>query len=124
MHSEKRILIVDDDKDILVAGELLLKRHFGDVVTCSQPEHIPRVMAEQGFDAVLLDMNFSPGDSSGEQGFIWLRRILALDPDAVLRPEEESFGTPRIRFSLDPPPKFCDTDWTSCCVVEYPVFSM
>lgn len=78
------ILIVDDDEDILTAGRLLLKRHFGEVVTCPRPEDIPRLMAERVFDAVLLDMNFSPGQSSGEQGFGWLARILEIDPEAVV----------------------------------------
>ncbi|TQV72592.1 sigma-54-dependent Fis family transcriptional regulator [Exilibacterium tricleocarpae] len=84
MNSDKCILIVDDDEDILTAGQLLLKRHFGTVVTCNRPEHIPQAMAERTFDAILLDMNFSPGASSGEQGFVWLQRIRDIDPDAVV----------------------------------------
>ncbi len=84
LKNTQRILIVDDDEDILTAGKLLLKRHFGEVVTCNRPEHIPLVMAEGVFAAVLLDMNFSPGDSSGEQGFVWLKRILEIDSDAVV----------------------------------------
>ena len=84
MKNEKRILIVDDDEDILTAATLLLKRQFGEVRTCSRPEDIPQVMAKGSFDAILLDMNFSPGESSGEQGFVWLKRILAIDADAVV----------------------------------------
>jgi len=79
-----KILIVDDDEDILTAGKLLLKREFGFVQTCSQPEQIPALLAADSFDAILLDMNFSPGESSGQQGFTWLARILELDPDAVV----------------------------------------
>lgn len=82
--NDKRLLIVDDDEDILVAGKLLLKRHFSSVSICNQPQEIPRLMAAQNFDAVLLDMNFSPGESNGEQGFIWLKRILEIDPDTVV----------------------------------------
>ena len=78
------ILIVDDDEDILVAGRLLLKRHYGEVVTCSDPAQIPQRMAERDFDAILLDMNFSPGESTGRQGFLWLKRILGIDPGAVV----------------------------------------
>ncbi|GHD26942.1 sigma-54-dependent transcriptional regulator [Halioglobus pacificus] len=78
------ILIVDDDEDILTAGRLLLKREFGSVNCCNDPHSIPEQLATQRFDAILLDMNFSPGESSGEQGFYWLRRILELDPDAVV----------------------------------------
>ena len=78
------VLIVDDDEDILVAARLLLKRHFGEVVTCNRPERIDELMATHDFDAILLDMNFSPGESSGQQGFVWLRRILEIDPQAVV----------------------------------------
>lgn len=79
-----KILIVDDDEDILVAGKLLLKRHYGTVVTCNKPEHIEELMASHDFDAILLDMNFGPGESSGDQGFFWLARILEIDPQAVV----------------------------------------
>ncbi len=66
MKTDGTILIVDDDQDILIAGKLLLKRHFSNVLTCSQPEKIPQLFNEQQFDAVLLDMNFGPGESSGK----------------------------------------------------------
>ncbi len=74
------ILVVDDDSDILTAGRLLLSRHFAHVVTCRRPENIPGHLDEHDFDAVLLDMNFGPGESSGRQGLEWLQRILAIDP--------------------------------------------
>lgn len=83
-EKEGRILIVDDDEDILVAGKLLLKRHYGTIVTCNKPELVPELMAENSFDAILLDMNFGPGESTGEQGFHWLGRILEIDPQAVV----------------------------------------
>ena len=73
------ILVVDDDEDILTASRLLLRRQFARVVTCSKPMQIPDLLAENQFDAVLLDMNFGPGQSSGEQGLEWLQRILAID---------------------------------------------
>jgi DNA-binding NtrC family response regulator len=79
-----KILIVDDDVDILTAGKLLLKRHYGQVFTCEKPELIEEVMSQHHFDAILLDMNFGPGESSGEQGFFWLAKILAIDPQAVV----------------------------------------
>lgn len=79
-----RILIVDDDEDILVAGKLLLKRHYGQVETCNDPNRIPDLLAASDFDAILLDMNFGPGESSGAQGFVWLRKILEIDPQAVV----------------------------------------
>jgi DNA-binding NtrC family response regulator len=79
-----RILIVDDDEDILTAGKLLLKRHFSQVSTCNLPEHIPQFITDQHFDAIILDMNFGPGESSGSQGFYWLQKILAIKPQSVI----------------------------------------
>jgi len=81
---EERILIVEDDRDILVAAKLLLKRHFPHVVTATEPAVIPSLMAETAFDAVLLDMNFGVGERSGREGLSWLSRILELDRDAVV----------------------------------------
>jgi DNA-binding NtrC family response regulator len=84
MVIEGKILIVDDDQDILTAGKLLLKRHFSQVMICNSPENIPKLMADNRFDAVLLDMNFSPGESSGTQGYNWLKKILEIDPQSVV----------------------------------------
>ncbi|MEM8765986.1 MAG: sigma-54 dependent transcriptional regulator [Pseudomonadota bacterium] len=78
------ILIVDDDEDILTAGKLLLKRAYPLVETTSDPSRIPDLMAQRAYHAILLDMNFGPGASSGAEGFHWLERILAIDPDAVV----------------------------------------
>ncbi|MGI9223633.1 MAG: sigma-54-dependent transcriptional regulator [Woeseiaceae bacterium] len=78
------ILIVDDDDDVLTAARLLLRRRFAEVITCRRPDRIPDLMERHTFDAVLLDMNFGPGESSGEQGLAWLERILEIDADAVV----------------------------------------
>ena len=84
MVIEGKILIVDDDQDILTAGKLLLKRHFSQVMICNSPENIPKLMADNRFDAVMLDMNFSPGESSGAQGYNWLQKVLEIDPQSVV----------------------------------------
>lgn len=84
MKTPGKILIVDDDNDILVAGKLLLKRKFSDVSTCNQPEHIPTFFEKQHFDVVLLDMNFGPGESSGAQGFYWLQKIRKIAPQSII----------------------------------------
>ena len=78
------ILIVDDDEDILIAGRLMLRRSFEQVITCHKPETIPDLLRLYTFDAVLLDMNFGPGESSGRQGLEWLERILEIDPKLVV----------------------------------------
>lgn len=79
-----KILIVDDDQDILTAVKLLLKRHFSQVMICNSPQNIPKLMSDNQFDAVMLDMNFSPGESSGAQGYNWLKKILEIDPQSVV----------------------------------------
>jgi len=84
MSHTGNILIVDDDQDILTAGRLLLRRQFGHVITCSNPEQIPEHLATDEVDVILLDMNFGPGESSGTQGLHWLSKILEIDPDAVV----------------------------------------
>ncbi len=78
------ILIVDDDEDILTAGRLMLSRNFAQVITCRRPETIPELLKLHRFDAILLDMNFGPGESSGKQGLDWLERILTIDPGLVV----------------------------------------
>lgn len=78
------ILIVDDDRDILTAGKLLLKRHYARVDICNDPIEIPRLMSNENYNVIMLDMNFGPGASNGEEGFLWLEKILNLDPDAVI----------------------------------------
>ena len=84
MSKTGTILVVDDDDDILTAARLLLRRRFAEVVTCRRPERIPDLMERHAFDVVLLDMNFGPGESSGQQGLEWLERILGIDPDVVV----------------------------------------
>ena len=84
MEKTGTILIVDDDDDILTAGRLLLRRQFADVFTCGQPEQVPDMLTGHQIDAILLDMNFGPGESSGEEGLLWLQKILEIDPDAVV----------------------------------------
>jgi DNA-binding NtrC family response regulator len=78
------VLIVDDDPDILTAGRLLLRREFPDVISCRDPQQIPELFATHSIAAVLLDMNFGPGQSSGDEGIHWLERILEIDPAAVV----------------------------------------
>jgi DNA-binding NtrC family response regulator len=78
------ILIVDDDEDILTAGRLLLRRHYAQVDACADPSEIPERLAATAYDAILLDMNFGPGESDGAQGFHWLKKILEIDADAVV----------------------------------------
>jgi len=82
--SPARILIVDDEADILQAATLLLKRHFASVHTCTDPASLPERVRQNSFDVLLLDMNFSAGADDGREGLKWLREVLAVDPQAVV----------------------------------------
>jgi len=75
-----KIVIVDDDLDVLKTAHLALKRHFKEVITLYQPEDILPYLQEGIVDVVLLDMNFSPGVTSGKEGLLWLKKIKELAP--------------------------------------------
>ncbi len=83
MADDISVLIVDDDDDILIATRLLLKRHFARVITADHPSQIPGLMEKYQVDVILLDMNFGPGESSGDQGMCWLKQIRAANRDVV-----------------------------------------
>lgn len=79
-----KVLVVDDDLDILTAARLLLKRQGLLVHTENNPDNIPGRMKDITYDVVLLDMNFTKETTTGQEGFDWLRRILQIDPSAVV----------------------------------------
>jgi DNA-binding NtrC family response regulator len=79
-----KILIVDDNEDILFALNLLLEPHLEEVRVTTDPERIGHFMSRYPPDVVLLDMNFRRDASSGREGFHYLEEILKLDPDAVV----------------------------------------
>ena len=75
------ILVVDDNKSVLTAVELLLGSYFEKVITLVTPERIPAVLTEEKADVVLLDMNFSAAINTGNEGLYWLSRIKEVNPD-------------------------------------------
>ncbi len=79
-----KILAVDDNEDILFALKLLLKQHVEVITTVNDPERIPKVLTEEDFDVILLDMNFTKDAISGQEGFDWLAKIMEIEPDAVV----------------------------------------
>ncbi|MBW6460270.1 MAG: sigma-54 dependent transcriptional regulator [Bacteroidales bacterium] len=79
-----KILIVDDDKDVLLAARLFLKQHVEVVHTEEKPDNLPSLISNENYDMVLLDMNFAPDATSGKEGFHWLNKILEIDPSIVV----------------------------------------
>ncbi|MFZ5971782.1 MAG: sigma-54-dependent transcriptional regulator [Bacteroidota bacterium] len=79
-----KILIVDDNEDLLKAAKMFLKRHIAQVDIEKNPEAIPALMGNEDYDVILLDMNFTKDVSSGSEGYYWLEKILQIDPSAVV----------------------------------------
>jgi len=79
-----KILVVDDNEDILLSLKLLLKSQVESVHTEKDPQKISELLKDKEFDVILLDMNFTRAVSSGEEGFYWLNVILGIDPLAVV----------------------------------------
>ena len=74
------ILIVDDNRNILTTVRMLLDSIFANIITIANPNSIPAKLREERPDVVLLDMNFSSGINSGNEGLYWLREIKSLSP--------------------------------------------
>lgn len=79
-----KVLIIDDNEDILFALNLLLQPHVEQVKVSSNPERIAHFMDSFAPDVILLDMNFTKDADSGQEGFYWLRKIKEINPDAVV----------------------------------------
>ena len=79
-----KVLVIDDNEDILFALNLLLKPLVEDIRVTKDPEQIDRFYDLIQPDVVLLDMNFERDAISGEEGFEWLEHILHRDAQAVV----------------------------------------
>lgn len=75
------ILIVDDNPAILTALKICLAGVFTRIVTLSSTDRLVATMSEEQVDVVLLDMNFSLGVNTGQDGLFWLRTLKKLHPD-------------------------------------------
>jgi len=84
MKNKGRILIVDDNEEILISLKLFLSNHFEIVDVEKNPNTIPEIIQRQSYDVIILDMNFSAGINSGNEGIYWLSKILEYDPLATV----------------------------------------
>lgn len=75
MIEPARILVVDDDPDVLLAAEIALKADFRHVDTERDPNQLLQCLQQNHYDVVLLDMNFQRGATSGKEGLQWLQAI-------------------------------------------------
>lgn len=74
-EKQGKLLIVDDNKSILIALKLLLSSYFETVTTLNSPNNLLSTLREENFDVVLLDMNFSAGVNNGNEGLYWLEQL-------------------------------------------------
>src|ERR1051325_2151923 len=79
-----KILMIDDDEDVLLAAKMLLKKFNYQVIIDKNPNKIPFLLNNDSYDVILLDMNFSKDTTSGKEGFEWLGKIKEKDPQAVV----------------------------------------
>ncbi len=79
-----KILVIDDNEDVLLAARLFLKQHAALVHAEKNPNLLPSLLKNESYDIILLDMNYTRDVSSGQEGFTWLERILQADPSAVV----------------------------------------
>lgn len=75
------LLVVDDNTAILTAVKICMAPVFDRVVTLQSPDRLLATLMEERVDAVLLDMNFSLGVNTGQDGLFWLRAVRKRHPD-------------------------------------------
>lgn len=74
------VLIIDDNKSVLTALDMMLQYEFEKVITLADPNRIYEMLRQETVDIVLLDMNFKAGIFTGNEGIFWLKEILKHDP--------------------------------------------
>lgn len=79
-----KLLIIDDNEDVLFALNLLLEPYLEQIKVTTQPERIEYFMNLFSPDVILLDMNFRRDAISGQEGFFWLEKIKKIDPHVVV----------------------------------------
>lgn len=84
MEEKGKILIIDDNEDVLFALNLLLEPYMEKIKVTTQPTRIKHFMETFQPDVILLDMNFCRDAISGQEGFDYLEEILSIDPKAIV----------------------------------------
>ena len=80
MNRQGTLIVVDDNKNILTSLHYLLNSYFDQIVTLSSPVALPTTIQQKRPDVILLDMNFSAGLNTGNEGLYWLREIKRIRP--------------------------------------------
>ena len=97
--AEPRVLIADDQADVLEALRLLLKAEGFQLETASSPAGVLAAVEAREFDVALIDLNYTRDTTSGEEGLNLLSRTQGLDPTlpVVVMTAWGSVSKPRTR---------------------------
>ncbi len=79
-----KILIVDDNEELLIALKMILTPHFAEIITEKNPNRIPSLLEKNSYDIVLLDMNFHAGVNTGNEGIFWMNKIFERDSSSTI----------------------------------------
>lgn len=79
-----KILIADDNEGIIKSLQFILKQEFEEVIAIKNPAKFTSLLQSGSFGTILLDMNFSAGINTGNEGLFWLKEILKYDPNAAV----------------------------------------
>ena len=74
------IVVVDDNPAILTALRICLNSTFERVITLASPDSLPATLQQEKASIVLMDMNFTLGMNTGQEGLTWLRTLRHLHP--------------------------------------------
>jgi len=79
-----KVIIIDDNEEILVALKIFLRKYFNKIQTLNSPSNLYQNIASNDYDLILLDMNFKAGDRTGNEGIFWLNEILKINSNACV----------------------------------------
>ena len=83
-HKKDKILIIDDNEEFLIGMKLFLSSYFTQIDTTTNPQLIPRLIKKENYQLVLLDMNFSAGINTGNEGLFWMKEIHKINPSTAV----------------------------------------
>ena len=79
-----KILIIDDNEEILIALRIFLRKYVHEIITLNAPQNLHNTIENQYFNLIILDMNFKAGERTGNEGLFWLNEILKIKPESTI----------------------------------------
>jgi len=78
---DAKILVIDDDADVLTALRLLLKPFVAEIAVEKNPGNLSALLSGNKFDVIILDMNFNGLVNTGNEGIFWLNKVKETAPE-------------------------------------------